>query len=76
MEVQSKTISFNFKSFLNLKKEAKVLGTHSKGNKKTKTPVLDNFGKDLTLNTIKVILLFYDYLKHVYTFFDMYRFRQ
>ena len=33
----------------NFKKEAKVLGTHSKGNKKTKTPVLDNFGKDLTL---------------------------
>ena len=33
----------------NLKKEAKVLGTYSKGNKKTKTPVLDNFGKDLTL---------------------------
>ena len=32
----------------NLKKEAKVLGTHSKGSKKTKTPVLDNFGKDLT----------------------------
>ena len=32
-----------------LKKEAKVLGIKSKGNKKTKTPVLDNFGKDLTL---------------------------